>query len=179
MVKAMNTKAIEKGTGRPWADWIGFLNSIGAADLPHTEIAERLWDFDVPSSWWAQMITVAFEQEIGRRVPGQGTSGRFNTSVSRTLPGDPALLRARWLGLTAGLTEYSGVARRQPPSMNDVPKRLYWRMKLADGSAVTVSFEAKGSGKTLVALGHDANPSGDSADERKAFWSGLMARLAE
>ena len=178
MVKAIATQTIEKGTGRPWADWRSFLDQIGADKLSHAEIAERLWDHNVPSSWWAQMITVAYEQEIGRRVPGQAASGRYNTSVSRTVVGEPDVLRARWLELTAGHIEYAGVPQRQPPATADVPKRLYWRVKLADGSSVTVSFEQQRPGKTLVGLGHDGCPSGDAAAKRKAFWSGLLQQLA-
>ena len=35
-------------------------------------------------AWWAQSVTVAYEQDSGRRFPGQRPKGTFQTSVSKS-----------------------------------------------------------------------------------------------
>ena len=62
--------------------------SIGAEQLSHHEIASALiteLDGKVDNlGWWAQATAVAYEQYVGRRVPGQRPDGTFQTSVSRS-----------------------------------------------------------------------------------------------
>jgi hypothetical protein len=56
------------------------------------------------------MIAVAYEQHIGRRVPGQSGDGSSSVSASRAIPGplDDAL--DRWAGVVGSPDEVSGVA---------------------------------------------------------------------
>jgi hypothetical protein len=157
MVEPIDRAKIEKGTGRSWHD-CAELETLGAARLSHREIARVLVERAEVSEWWAQTITVAFEQHIGRRVPGQGSDGRFSASLSRTLAGSPDELRDRWLAVVAPADGFAGAALRASPTTSRTAKRLYWRGKLDDGTSVTVSFERKAPGKTLVAVSHDRLP---------------------
>ncbi len=91
MTRAANIPAIEKSTNIAWTEWLLFLESIGAKNLSHKEIAQhvhnKLKASHENSGWWAQGITVAYEQHIGRRKPGQTNDGFFQVAVSKTLAG--------------------------------------------------------------------------------------------
>jgi hypothetical protein len=81
-------EAVERATGRSWDDWLSWMASIDADQLSHHEIASALiteLDGKVENvGWWAQATAVAYEQYVGRRVPGQRPDGTFQTSVSRS-----------------------------------------------------------------------------------------------
>lgn len=77
-----------EATGRRSADWFGMLDTAGARDWPHKQIAEHLVAAHGVDAWWAQSITVGYEQATGRRRPGQQQDGTFAASVSRRIPGD-------------------------------------------------------------------------------------------
>jgi len=93
MARTISPEAIEGGTGRSWDEWLAFFTSIGAEQLTHQEIVARASELGAPP-WWRQMVTVAYEQHIGRRVPGQDCDGEFNLSASRTRPGTRGTPRA-------------------------------------------------------------------------------------
>lgn len=86
-----------KATGRRSADWFGMLDQAGARDWPHKQIAEHLVDAHGVDAWWAQSITVGYEQATGRRRPGQQQDGTFTASVSRRIPGEGPDVFARIL----------------------------------------------------------------------------------
>ena len=89
--KAISLEPIERTTKRPWPEWLAFMDRIGAEHLDHTQIAQHVHEelermapgLDNPG-WWAQGITVAYEQHSGRRLPGQQADGTFQMSVSKT-----------------------------------------------------------------------------------------------
>ena len=86
MVTNPRVRPVERATGRPWDEWLRFMDSIGAQELDHQQIALKVYaelDGTVERlGWWTQAVTVAYEQHIGRRVPGQRPDGTFHTSVS-------------------------------------------------------------------------------------------------
>lgn len=176
MVKPIATATIEKGTGKPWEYWLARLTKASAAELSHTDIAKLLeQEWNVPG-WWAQTITVAFEQHIGRRIPGQTSSGRYELSVSRVVAGTPDALREAWANSARQRKRLAGRKPIDQPSTSGTSKRLYWRCKLDDNSNVTVSFEPKGSGKALISLAHASARKLD-ADKLKSRWAGMIEAL--
>ena len=90
--KAQNIASIEKALGEPWADTRARLEAAGGASASHKELADALYpQFDGRvdnHGWWVQGAVVAYEQEIGRLVPGQRADGTFDVAVSRTIPGN-------------------------------------------------------------------------------------------
>ena len=71
-----------------WALWRGLpgwaLRGLaGLAAAAHTLFRGKVDN----AGWWAQTAAVAYEQQIGRRVPGQLGDGTFQVSVSKTVPG--------------------------------------------------------------------------------------------
>lgn len=96
--------AIAAATGISWTDWVAWLDASDARGMSHPEIAALAQarmsagtDVDVENAgWWAQSVTVAYEQQIGRRVPGQRQDGTFYVSASRTVQVEPGTAMAVW-----------------------------------------------------------------------------------
>lgn len=165
--------ALEQATGRPRTAWYALLDAAGAAGWPHRDIATWLVRDHGVDAWWAQGVTVGYEQERGTRVPGQRQDGSFEGSVSRVLPvdrqcawaavTDPALL-ADWLGVAVDVT-----GRTPPASV---------RWSLDDGTRAVVRVEEVRPGATRVVVQHARLPDADALAASKEAWRGRLARLA-
>ncbi|GHD06701.1 hypothetical protein [Zhihengliuella salsuginis] len=184
MVKPTNTAAIEKATGRSWDDWVALLDGEGARELPHPEIAGiaiRHLDAETGANngWWAQSIAVAYEQHIGRRLPGQRPDGTFEGSASRTVAGRRDDVARAWGELILDhLAEHGGiggVALEGDARTTDTGKRAYWRSGFTDGTRVAVSFEDKGADKVLVTATHERIAAPDDVADWKAAWKAVLA----
>jgi uncharacterized protein YndB with AHSA1/START domain len=161
-------------TGKSWDEWFAVLDRWGAVERPHTEIARWVNQEHGVDGWWAQGVTVAYEQARGLRAPGQRRGGHFEVNVSKTLAvpverlyeafADPAL-RERWLpGATFEV-------RTANPGKSI---RANWD----DGSTrLVVNFTARGDSKSQVAVVHERIPDAETAAELKPWWRGRVADL--
>ncbi len=181
MTKAQNIAAIEQATGRSWDEWVEQLNAQDTSKLTHKELAalvnETLSGMTVDSSaWWAQGITVAYEQHIGKRVPGQLANGLFELAVSKVVarPRDeffPSVVE--WF---EGQHELNGTAPLKMRS-SETPKRSNWRCDFADGSKFAATVEVNGEKSKLV-LSHTDVPTQEEHDAWKAYWREVAEALA-
>ncbi|MEW2147575.1 DUF4287 domain-containing protein, partial [Micromonospora vinacea] len=73
---------IRARTGRGWAEWFALLDAASATGWTHTRIARHLSTEHEVAGWWAQTITVGYEQARGLRAPGQRRGGGFEASAS-------------------------------------------------------------------------------------------------
>jgi hypothetical protein len=176
-IRATSPEAIGKATARSFEEWTAFLDAEGAREKPHREIARMIAATGDASGWWAQTITVAYAQHIGRRQPGQMADGSYQASASRTLAGDPeevfALLRAR----LDPKRDIDGVALDGSARTSQTGKRSYWRAKLADGTSVAVAVEAKSPGRSLVAVNHEKLADAEATGRWMAFWKEELGRI--
>ncbi|MEU7799271.1 hypothetical protein AB0B10_08385 [Micromonospora arborensis] len=165
---------IHARTGRGWADWFALLDTASATERTHTEIARHLvTEHEVPG-WWAQTITVGYEQARGLRAPGQRRGGGFSTSASRTVA-VPAL----WL--YEAFADETARARWLP----DVDVRLRtttaprsFRADWAGGpTRIVVGFDAVGESKARVNVLHEKLTGAEQAAELKAYWRERLAAL--
>src|SRR5699024_12745803 len=117
--------------------------AAGGASARHKEVAEGLGPqfdgFDDRHEWWVQGAVVAYEQEIGRRVPGQRAGGTFDVAVSRTLTGDRDEVIAGFAELIDdrpphGLNPDAGGEMTYRPRRPRTQKRSFWRAGLEDGT---------------------------------------------
>jgi hypothetical protein len=175
--RASNTAAIDKSTNRSWDSWLAFLKSIGAEKLSHKEIAERILATGDVSGWWAQSITVAYEQHIGRRVPGQDCDGEFQVSATKTFSGTMDEALAAWVALVGDRKSFSDIAITRGAETSKSEKFRYWRCGLEDGSRVDVSIYQKTPGKASIGLGHERLGSEAQVEHWRAFWKELLAGL--
>jgi len=83
--EAIGSQAVVRSTGRPREEWHELLDTAGATGWPHKRIAEWLVTEHAVDGWWAQSLTVGYEQARGMRQPGQRPDGTFDANVSRTV----------------------------------------------------------------------------------------------
>src|SRR4030095_15247009 len=86
------------------------------------------------SPWWAQSITVRFEQEIGRRIPGETCEGTYQANISKTMSGNVDETFTRWIDHFSSHTSLNGVKLKSEATTSSTKNWHYWRVKLADGS---------------------------------------------
>ncbi|MFF4879818.1 MULTISPECIES: hypothetical protein [unclassified Micromonospora] len=165
---------IHARTGRGWAEWFALLDAAGATERTHTEIARQLVvEHEVPG-WWAQSITVGYEQERGLRAPGQQRGGGFSASASRTVA-------VPVLRLFGAFADETARARWLP----DVEVRLRtataprsFRADWAGGpTRIVVGFEAVGESKARVSVSHEKLTGAEQAAELKVYWRERLAAL--
>ncbi|MCI4010119.1 hypothetical protein [Brevibacterium sp. ZH18] len=148
--KAMNVAAIEKALGEPWADTRARLEAAGGTSASHKELADALYpQFEgvvEKHGWWVQGAVIAYEQEIGSRVPGQRADGTFDVAVSRTVAGERTEVVRSFAELVDG--SMNGVDLDGEPRTSETPKRSFWRANLADGSKIEAAAESKAAPKS-------------------------------
>lgn len=180
MTKPSNIPAIERATGITWEQWLAYLEKLNAKTLTHKQIAklvyEKLKDKE-SAGWWSQGVTVAYEQEIGRREPGQRNDGSFETSASKTVHGTMDEVLEKWAHLTADRQEFNGVALEKGPSQSETDKWRNWHCAFSDGSRVTVGIYQKSPDKALLGLGHLKLKSAEDAENWKKYWKTLLEEL--
>lgn len=167
------TPSPQTATGRTNEEWFALLEQWGAAERSHAEIARWLADQPGVSSWWSQMLTVAYERARGRRVRHQRPDG-FTVTASRTIGVQVSELfeaftddkrRAEWLA-AAPLALRTATAPKSA--------RYDWE----DGTTrVNVGFTARSDTRSTVALSHERLPDADSAETMKRWWRERLTAL--
>ena len=164
--------AVQARTGKTWAQWYKTLDEAGAKDLDHPAIVALLHEQGV-GPWWEQMVAVSYEQARGLREVHQKPEG-YEITISRTLPVPVSLLYNAW---------------------NDPLKRRQWlknsefeirkatlnktlRITWVDGKThVVAAFNAKGPGKTQVAVQHSKLADSKAATRMKMYWAAQLKNL--
>lgn len=179
MTKPINTDSIAKATNKPWEQWVSEIEATGGRNMSHTELARRLYD-ELSSKidnhgWWAQGITVAYEQHIGKRIPGQLANGLFELAVSKTVPSSREHAFSKLEKLLSGYQDFNG---QQPNNQraSGTPKRSNWRCDFKDGSKFTATVEGIDSAK--IVFSHTAVPSKKEADSWKEYWKKFLEEFA-
>lgn len=167
-------ESVRNNTGRTWDEWFRLLDKWGAKDKKHPQIVRWLAEKHGVDGWWAQSVTVTYEQERGMRAPGQRADGTYSVSASKTV--DVPLkklfkafqderVRERWLG------DFELTIRTARP---DKSVTAGWE----DGTTrLAVWFVAKNNEKSQIALAHEKIANAQQADELKAFWRERMNEL--
>ncbi|MBB3083094.1 hypothetical protein [Geodermatophilus sabuli] len=173
---------VERATGRTWADWMRFMDGIGARDLDHKAIALRVYEelegtVEQPG-WWAQSVTVAYEQHIGRRIPGQRSDGTFQTSVSRSTSFGMQELMDRWQEFATGDEAVQGIVDGDL-RVSGTERRITWRTKAADGSSVVVTSEPKKNGTASLVVTQVGLQTLESNDEARERWASIVSRFLD
>jgi uncharacterized protein YndB with AHSA1/START domain len=195
---ALGDDAVAAATGQSRASWFALLDAQDARAWTHKDIAAWLVQEQGVDGWWAQSLTVAYEQERGMRAPGQRSDGTYEVGPSRSVVGTLAEVyalvaddeaRARWLdpGLAdVGAGERVEVIGATPPSA----VRLAWPVGAVGAPAdrpgrVTVTLyqprtpDGTPAGKVRVGAQHGGLGSAHDVAALKAFWSARLEALAE
>jgi len=62
--------AVQAKTGKTWQEWFAVLDAAGARAMDHKTSAAYLYKQLRLPDWWAQMVTVGYEQARGQSRPG-------------------------------------------------------------------------------------------------------------
>lgn len=174
-------KPVERATNRSWDEWLAFMDSIDAKSLDHHHIAlkvhEELCGKIDQLGWWTQAVTVAYEQFIGRRIPGQRPDGTFQTSVSKTTKLGMQELMDRWVEFAAGDQEVQGLIEAGTLKVSGTDRRITWRTKAADGSFIIITSEPKPNGTATIVAGQQGLATHELNLEAKEKWNGILLRF--
>lgn len=174
MSQAISEEKIQEATGKPWKEWLELLEASGARDLSHRDIATMLREEHGVDSWWAQGLTVRYEQETGRRLPSQESDGTFTASATKVLAGTPKETLEWWQQKIIDMPEINGLTIIKS-DISKTEKRRYFRAQLSDNSRLIVAVEEKAPKKSLLAVQHEKLLTKVSADEWKEFWKAFLA----
>lgn len=160
-------------TGKTLEEWLALMPD--PKSLTHKEMAAWFADKGVPA-WWAQSLTIAVEQHIGRRVVGQTCAGTFSASASKTLAGewDPT-----FEAFTRFMTQERLPIAGSEPTTSATAKTRYWRTQLIDGSKVVITCQSRTPGKITFAVNHDGLEDNVSRETMKAFWRQTLSDFAD
>jgi hypothetical protein len=169
----ISDEALARRTDRAWDEWFELLDDWGGTTQKHADIARWLIEEHEVDGWWAQTITVGYEQSRGMRQPGQSADGKFSANASKTVnvSAEHAFdafadeeRRAEWLP----------DAEISPSTLNR-PKSF--RAEWADGTRIAVWITPKGDDKASISLQHEKLADGDAAAEMKAYWRNRLNDL--
>ncbi|MEU4717306.1 hypothetical protein AB0F73_27165 [Micromonospora purpureochromogenes] len=167
---------LRERTGRGWDEWFALLDEWGAVQRTHTETARWLVTAHEVPGWWAQTVTVGYEQARGLRAPGQRRGGGWEASGSRTVavPVDRLFeafsddgLRRRWL---------PDVAIRVRTATRLKTFRADWE---GGPTRIVVGFAPKGDTKATVTVVHEKLTDAEQAAALKAYWRERLAALKQ
>lgn len=149
-------EAMQRATGRPHEQWREVLTEAGALAWPHARIARHLVEVHSVDGWWAQAITVDFEQACQGRLPGQRADGTFTTQKTATIPGEPLDALAAVANLVTG-------QHGEPHGQNLTASMPNVRWRLADGTRLQASAGRRNKSGSPVTLTRERLPSGEAA----------------
>jgi uncharacterized protein YndB with AHSA1/START domain len=161
-------------TGKDYDEWFALLDEWGASEREYREVAGWLMAQHGFTKWWAQKVTVEYQQARGTRTPGVRRDGTFTITVSKTVGVDAVRLfdavaspvqRESWL---------PGVHLRERTSTPPRSARFDWP---DDGTRVNVTITAVSEGKASVGVEHELLPDEQAAAERKDFWRDRLTAL--
>ena len=174
---ACSEQRIRERTGRGWEQWFDLLDSWGAEDLTHTEIARRLAEvIGRPLLGWdAQAVTTSFERSRGMRAVGErcGPDG-FVAAASKTIAApaeeifraviDPSH-RSGWLP-DLELAERTVATPRSA------------RFDVGDGrTRLLVSITSKTATKASISVEQSRLAGPDELEQQRTFWRAALVTL--
>jgi hypothetical protein len=173
-VNGIGDETVKAKTGKTWSEWMAALDKAGGRTMEHNAIATLLHEkYGVPS-WWTQMVTVGYEQSIGKRAPRQKPDG-FVAGASKTIHVSPT---AAFKAFNDPRTRASWLADEITIRKATAPKTL--RITWVDGKThLDVYIVPKGDGKSQVSLQHTKLANAREAARMKKYWGEALNRLEE
>jgi len=166
-------EAVSTRTSKTWAQWFELLDRAGAKKMGHREIVAVIAGRHPEiGGWWAQMVTVAYEQARGKREKHEKPEG-FQIGAARTAAVPVTALYRAWTEERTRRRWLSGARFSVRKATGNRSLRMAW----SDGSRVDVNFYAKGPGKSQVAVQHGKLPNAASAGRMKKLWKERLESL--
>jgi hypothetical protein len=169
--QGMGADNVLAATGRTPDDWYARIDEIDGRTIGHAAIAAWLVEQGV-EPWWAQGVTIGYEQARGLRVPGQRSDGSFAVSASRQVPGERETVLD---GVMPVFTTAFGFA---PTSERRGGKRPSARWTFPDRESVLLTTEdGSRAGTVRIAVQRERLTGPERMPEAKAELQDLLAAL--
>ena len=172
-VAGIGSSAVEAKTGKTWDEWLKLLDKVGARKMEHKAIATLLRDEHGLSGWWAQMVTVGYEQQRLGREKHQKPGG-YEVSASKTIGVSLATLYRAWSDKRTRQRWLEEADFEIRKATRDKSMRITW----VDGvTHVDANFYAKGDAKSQIAVQHKKIGDAKSAARIKKAWAERLVKL--
>jgi hypothetical protein len=169
----VSNEAVLKATGKGWNEWIKILDKAGSIKKTHKEVAQYLTDNFEISGWWAQSVTVYYEQAKGLREKHQKPGG-FEISASKTVIVPLPVLYNAWKKQKNIDDWTNGKNFQITKTTENKSIRAAWN----NGSTrISIDFYEKGEDKSQIALQHMKLKNSADAEKMKKFWRDVMERM--
>jgi len=171
-VTGTSSEAVEKATGKPWAEWMALLDEAGGRQMNHKQLVAHLVEFYAVPPWWRQQVAVAYEQSRRLREKHEMPSG-YQISRSRTMAAPAARVYDAWVDDTTRrrwLPAAEFTIRKATPHKT---LRLSW----SDDTLVEVRIDVKTSDKCTVTVQQSKLPDSETAEAMKAYWTTALGQL--
>lgn len=165
--ESMGADALRAATGRDHEGWRSVLTDAGALGWSHRATAAWLVEEMAVDAWWAQGITVDFEQACKGRMPGMQSDGTFSASTTRTVPGARLDALAR---VAAAVTDAHG----DPHGQNLAASQPVVRWRLPDGTRLSATAGPEKTTGTPITLTWDKLPGHDAVGPAKERMAALL-----
>ena len=172
----VSDEAVKAKTGKAWGEWFVILDSAGAREMSHAEMARYLRDKQgVSAWWWCMMVANTYEQHSGLREKHQMPEG-YQISVSKTIGVPLAVLYQSWSdeSIRRRWLLYKAFTIRKATNGKSI--RITW----GDGNTnVEVLFNPKGDSKCQLVVQHNKLADADQAEAMKLYWREALSRLQD
>jgi hypothetical protein len=172
-VAGIGAKAVQARTDKSWAKWLTVLDKAGGKKMDHASLARYVHEqYGIPG-WWAQMVTVGYEQARGLREKHQKPEG-YEISRSKTIN----------VGVSALFAAWQDKRRRErwlpktPLTIRRATRNKSLRIAWIDGkTSVDANFYAKGTSKSQITVQHRKLNTAKEAARMKSFWKDRLEGL--
>lgn len=167
----VSDRAMTTATGRHPEEWFALLDQHHASTWDHSTIARWLMSEHGVDGWWAQSITVRYEQSRGMRLPGQQPDGTFAVSASRRYPIEQDALLER---VVERLSERVG---HPPATVRRDAKYKTARWRVGE-ETLLATVNPTSQGRTQVSLTRSKIPDPERSALQKERLGALLDDLA-
>ena len=195
MAKKISTQAVKKATNKSWDEWHQILKQKVREDWNHKDIVSYLINKHKLSHWWAQTVTVDFEQFTGKRQIGQTQSEGYQIGVRKTINKSHKdiwewLLSKNgsqvWLGKNQ-IENFKEGDRFQTDGELTVEIRvikpnhhirLTWKPKEWESpSLLQIRVYPTSTGKSTIAVHQDNLKNGTVREQMREFWKNVLEKI--
>ncbi len=171
--RSMSDAAVQKATGKNWAQWFAIMDKADASKMSHPEIVRMIGSKHKCPSWWRQMVTVEYERARGMRKIHETTSG-FHAGRSLTVGVPIAKLFDAWQDVSARRRWLKDADLTVRKANANKSMRITW----GDGKTnVEAMFYSKGARKSLLTVDVTKLPNAKAVEHWKSYWGAQLTKL--
>jgi len=169
----ISNDAVMKRTGRNWQEWYKILDGAGAKKMNHNDTVTWIYYNNDVSGWWAQMITVNYEQAVKGRKKHEKPGG-FEISKGKTFSVPISKLYSAW---EKKLIRNKWLSKPNMKIRTATPKKSMRITWVDEETSLNVYFYNKGDDKSQVSVQHVKLKNHKEAERMKKYWDTNLSKL--